>query len=192
MKNPLRLINFAALVLVAGFALLAGCKSAPELTVTNAQALIQAKYDQTPPVGVNILVDDTGMQEGVHAKYWDRTKAYPNKFWADFKLSDTGKKVVKLASGGDTIEWHPETADDKNYTIVVTTVVANHLKAKDVKEPQDEVGGTKSAVFNEVIGMDGVPDPLQKMARERQTKVSTKRTATFALSNGAWTLQSID
>jgi len=35
----------------------------------------------------------------VTAKYWDRVKAYPNNYWADFKLTDEGKKVVTLAKG---------------------------------------------------------------------------------------------
>jgi hypothetical protein len=36
--------------------ILSGCKSGPELTQANAQALIQAKYDQSPAVGINIAV----------------------------------------------------------------------------------------------------------------------------------------
>jgi len=81
---------------LGGGLLLTGCKTAPELTEANAQALIQAKYDQTPPVGVNIIVDDLGMRMGATDKYWDRTKVYPNRFWADFALTPEGKKAIKL------------------------------------------------------------------------------------------------
>jgi len=172
--------------------LLSGCKSAPELTAAQAQALIQAKYDQDPPVGANITVNDLGMRQGVTAKYWDRSKAYPNKFWADFTLSPDGKKAVILPVTGDTIQWRPESPDDKNFSVVVTTVAKNHLKAHDVKDPQDEVGGTKSAVFNEAVDLTGVPPALQDMAHNPGNRLSTKRTATFALDGGAWKLQSIN
>ena len=64
-----------------------GCKSAPELTAAQAQALIQAKYDQTPAGGRQHHRGRSGHAEGVTAKYWDRSKAYPNKFWADFTLT---------------------------------------------------------------------------------------------------------
>ena len=87
--------------------LLAGCKSAPDLTQADALAMIQAKYDQTPAAGANITVNGLGMRQGVTAKYWERTKKYPNGYWADFKLTPDGKKVLKLASGGDVIQWRP-------------------------------------------------------------------------------------
>src|SRR3974377_2414802 len=84
-----------------GFGLIVtGCKSAPELTQSQALALIQAKYDQTPAVGVNILVDDLGMRQGISGKLWERTKIFPNKYWADFKLTPDGQKAVKLPNGG--------------------------------------------------------------------------------------------
>jgi len=82
-----------AVLLGAGL-LMGGCKSAPELTATQAQALIQAKYDQSPAVPASIVVYDLGMRQGVTAKYWDRAKAYPNNFWADFKLTPEGKKAA--------------------------------------------------------------------------------------------------
>jgi len=171
--------------------LLSGCKSAPDLTAASAQQLIQAQYDQAAPVGVNIRVDDGGMQQGVRAKYWDRSKVYPNKFWADFKLTDAGKKVVKLPSGGDTIEWRPDSPTDKNFFVAVTTVQTNHLKAHDVKDPADELGGTKSVEFNEAVSLDGVPQELQDMAHNPGNKLVTRRTATFSLQNGAWKVDSI-
>jgi hypothetical protein len=62
---------------ISGF-VVAGCKSAPDLTSTQALALVQAKYDQTAPVGVNILVNDPGMMSGATAKLWERTKVYPD------------------------------------------------------------------------------------------------------------------
>jgi hypothetical protein len=188
--KALAVLAFAGVGLMLGLGL-TGCKSAPELTAAQAQALIQAKYDQTPPVGANINVDDLGMRMGVTAKYWDRSKAYPNKFWADFTLSADGKKAIKLMGGGDTIQWRPESADDKSFSVVVQTVAANHLKARDVKDPVDEVGGTKSVVFTEAVNLDGVPSPLQDIAHNPGNKLSGKKTATFALDNGAWKLVSI-
>lgn len=190
MNKVLRVWVTAGLA-VAGL-VLAGCKSAPELTKDNAQALIQAHYDGLAPASANILVNDDGMKTGVTSKYWDRSKAYPNKYWADFKLTDTGKKVVKLPAGGDTIEWHPDSPTDEKYTVMINPMMANHLKAKNVGEPQDDMGGTKSVQFDEVTSLDGVPDPLQSMARSTSTKVSVRRTATFTLENGAWKLKSIN
>ena len=172
-----------------------GCKSAPELTQAQALVLIQAKYDQTPPVGINILVDDLGMRQGITGKLWERTKIFPNKYWADFKLTADGKKAVKLSNGGDTIEWRPSGPDDKNYTYVMTTLSANHLKAHDIGELQDEMvpgaDTAKSAKYTEGVDLTGVPDPLQQIAHNPGNKLSTRRQADFALANGAWTLHSI-
>jgi hypothetical protein len=189
--NAVKMKVFAGLAIVGAGLALAGCKSAPDLTTANAQSLIQAKYDQTPAAGALIQVNDLGMRQGITAKYWDRTKMYPNKFWADFKLTDDGKKAVKLANGGDVIEWRPETAGDTGYSIMVTTVAANHLKAIDVQDPQNEADGTKSVIFSEGVDLTGVPGPLADIAHDPGNKLATKRTATFALQNGAWTLQSI-
>ena len=172
--------------------LLAGCKSAPELTASQAQALIQAKYDQSPAVPVAITVYDLGMRQGVTAKYWDRSKAYPNGYWADFKLTPEGKRALTLANGGDLIEWRPDNPDDKSFHIVITTVAGSHLKARDVKDPQDETGVGKSAAFSESVSLDGVPAPLAEMAHNPGTKLSGKKTATFVLDNAAWKLQSVN
>jgi hypothetical protein len=171
--------------------LFTGCKSAPELTAAQAQAMIQAKYDQAPAVGANIAVDDLGMRMGATDKYWNRTTIYPNRFWADFKLTDDGKKALKLQDGSDVIKWRPDNADDKGYTIVVVTMAANHLKARDVQDPQDEVGGMKTAVYSEAVSLDGVPGPLQDIAHTPPNKLSTKKTATFGLDGGAWKLTGI-
>src|SRR6185437_8993427 len=99
-----KMLNWKALglVVVMGAGLVvAGCKSAPELSKDQALKMVQEKYDQTAPVGVNILVDDPGMMQGAKAKLWDRTKVFPNKLWADFKLTAEGKKAVTLPGGGD-------------------------------------------------------------------------------------------
>jgi hypothetical protein len=190
--RDLRIFAFAAVLGAGVLIALNGCKSAPELTAAQAQALIQAKYDQDPPVGANITLHDLGMQKGVTAKYWDRSKAYPNKFWADFTLTPEGKKAVALPVTGDVIQWRPDSLVDKNYSVVVVTVAKNHLKAHDVKDPQDEVGGTKSAVFTEGVDLTGVPPALQDMAHDPGNKLSSKHTATFVLDGGAWKLQSIN
>jgi hypothetical protein len=184
----LAILAFAGLGLVVG---LSGCKSAPELTAAQAQALIQAKYDQDPPVGANITVDDLGMRMGVTAKYWDRSKAYPNNFWADFTLTPEGKKAITLPGGGDVIKWRPESADDKTFSVVVVTAAVNHLKVRNVQDPQDEVGGTKSVVFTEAVNLDGVPNGLQDIAHNPGNKLSSKKTATFAVDGGAWKLVGI-
>lgn len=185
-------IKWVGTVALLGAAMvLAGCKSAPELSAANAQALIQAKYDAMAATGADIVVNDLGMREGATAKLWDRTKVYPNKYWADFKLTDAGKKVVKLPGGGDVIEWRPSSADDPKYSIVITAITSNHLKARDVGDPTDDVGGTKSVIFNESINLEGVSDVLQGIAHNPGNKLASKKTATFVLDNGAWKLQSI-
>jgi hypothetical protein len=168
----------------------AGCKSAPVLSQADALKLIQAKYDATPAVGANIIVNNDGMVEGATAKYWSRTTIYPNKYWADFTLTPEGKKLVKLAAGGDVIKWRPESPTDKKYSIVLVTVAANHLKARDIKDIQD-VGKTKSVTFTEAIDLTGVPDALVAIAHNPGNQLSDSRQAEFVLDNGAWTLQSI-
>ena len=95
------LLHWKALGTLAfgGLALLIpGCKSAPDLTQAQALAMVQAKYDQTAPVGVNILVNDPGMRQGTTTKLWNRTKVYPNKLWADFKL-DSGREESGATAG---------------------------------------------------------------------------------------------
>jgi hypothetical protein len=194
-KKAMNVGTFAALAFVGlGFtvgSMLNGCKSAPELTSAEAQALIQAKYDQTPAEGANIYVDDLGMRMGVTDKYWDRTKAYPNKFWADFTLTPEGKKAIKLADGSDVIKWRPESELDNKFSIIVVTTVANHLKAHDVQDPQDDAGG-KGVSFTEAVNLDGVPGPLQDIAHNPGNRLSSKRQAEFALDGGAWKLVSIE
>jgi len=157
--------------------------------------MVQAKYDQTPATGVDILVDDLGMRQGIAGKLWERKTVYPNKYWADFKLTDEGKKVVKLPNGGDVIEWRPSGLDDKTYTYRITTVAANHLKAHDMGELQDEMlpgaDTAKGAKYTEGVNLTGVPDLLQQIAHNPGNKLSTKRQADFVYQGGAWKLQGI-
>jgi hypothetical protein len=194
-KNALNLTVFGTLALLGAGLLLAGCKSAPELTQANALAMIQAKYDQTPAIGANIRVDDLGMRQGITAKYWERTLVYPNKYWADFKLTPDGKKALKLPDGSDMIQWRPQNADDKNYSVIVVSLAANHLKAHDLQELQDEtipgVDTAKGASFTESVNLDGVPDALQGIAHNPGNKLSNKRQADFALEGGVWKLHAI-
>ena len=152
-------------------------------------------YDHAPPQGASILVNDNGMVQGALAKYWNRTTIYPNKYWADFKLTDEGKKVVKLPAGGDTIQWRPDSQDDKTYMVRMITVQANHLRAHDMGDVADEmiaaVDTAKGAGYIEGVDLTGVPDALQQIAHNPGNKLSAKRHADFALVNGAWTVHAI-
>ena len=192
MKNAGKMIVLGVLGFLGAGLILSGCKSAPELTKANAQALIQAKLDQSPAVGINIAVDEKGLATGVGASYWARTKLFPNRFWADFTLTPEGKKVLKLASGGDVIQWRPENAGDRNFSVVIVTVDTHPLKVHDVGDPQDEVGGAKSAVFVESPSLDGVPSALQMISNGPGNKLSSRHIATFVVDEGAWKLQSIN
>jgi hypothetical protein len=164
----------------------------PKLTAAQAQVLIQAKYDQDPPVSTIIAVSDLGIQQGVRAKYWTPTMVYPNKYWADFTLTSEGKKAIKLPNGGDVITWRPENATEKNFAVIVISTATNHLKAKDVMDPQDEIDGTKSAMFTVVHSLDGMPAPLADIAHDPVNMLSSKKTAKFELDSGAWKLHSIE
>jgi hypothetical protein len=189
-KNVVKLHALGALVLLGATALLTSCKSAPELTKDQASTLIQAKYDQTPAAPISITVNDTGMQQGVVAKYWFETKRYPNGYWGDFTITPDGKKLFKQANGGDVIQWRPENPTDKSFVVVINTLVANRLKARNVGDIQTS-GDNRTANFTEDLNLDGVPQPLQNIAHNPGNKLSTKRLATFVLKDGAWALQSI-
>ena len=184
-----------AVALLGAGMVLGGCKSAPDLSQSQAQTLVQAYYDQQAPQPISILVNNDGMVQGALAKYWNRTTIYPNKYWADFKLTDDGKKVVKLPDGGDKIEWRPSSLDDKDYTYRMVTVQANHLRARDVSAPQDEmlpgVDTAKGADLVEAVDLTGVPDTLQQIAHNPGNRLSAKRHADFALVNGAWTVKGV-
>ena len=191
MKNVSKMNLLLAVSILGVGMVAAGCKSAPELTQDQAKSLIQAKYDATAPTGASITVNNDGMVAGVAAKYWTRTTIYPNKYWADFTLTADGKKVLKLDAGGDVIKWRPESPTDSKFTIAIDTVQANHLKALGIKDVQDSASGGKMVSYNEGVDLTGVPDPLVAIAHNPGNQLTTSRTANFVLTNGAWTLQSI-
>jgi hypothetical protein len=195
-KNAGKLLVLGVLGFLGAGWLLSGCKSVPELTQAQAQALIQARYDQTPAVGADITVTEQGLGQGVADGYWVRTKLYPNQFWADFTLTPEGKKVVKLPGGGDVIQWRPDSAANKNFLVIVTTVAASHLRARDLKDVQDEtlpgVSTAEGVEYREAVNMDGVPEPLVNIAHNLGNQLSIRRMADFALENGAWKLHSIE
>jgi len=188
-KNAGKLFALGVLGIVGAGLLLAGCKSAPELTQAEAQALIQAKYDQAAPTGAVILVDEAGLARGVTAKYWERTKVY-NRFWGDFTLTPEGKKVLTLQQGGDVIHWQPQNAGDKSYTISIVTVATSHKKAHVTGDPQDDVNSTKTVSYTENVNLEGLPNDLKAMAGGIGNRLSSSHVATFALDGGAWKLQS--
>lgn len=183
-----------AMLLVSAGLWMTGCKSAPELTQADAQKMIQADYDSKPAAGAGIYVNEIGLKQGITDKYWQLAKVYPNNRWADYKLTPDGKKVLALQSGGDTIEWRPETGNNSHFYVI--TVQTNHFKAKEVETPQDEVvpGVTtaKSSAFNETLNLDGVPQPLADLAHNAGNKLSTKKHANFSYENGAWKLHNIE
>lgn len=172
---------------------IAGCERKPDLDSLKAQQLLQAEYDQRPATGVMILVDNLGLRQGLDAKYWKLTKVYPNKLWADYTLTDDARKVLKLPDGGDRIQWRP--GADGKFQFYVLTVAANHLRAHDVQEPeQDSIPGaatSKITAFNESVNLEGVPQPLQNIAHNPGNTLSVRRHAAFVLDAGGWKLQSI-
>ena len=192
MKNRGKIQAFVALALLGAGVVLAGCKSAPPLSKDQAAALIQAKYDSEAAAPITIFVNDEGMQEGVAAKYWTGLKRYPNGYWADFKLTPDGAKVMTLSGGGDEIQWRPSQPQDPHYGITINTVAKNHLKADDLGDIQNVSDNTKSVTFNEDIVWTGVPDALQTIGHNPGNTLTTQRTATFTLQNGAWSLESIN
>lgn len=197
MTKALKLQIAGAMALASvGLMSLAGCKSAPPLTATQAQTLIQAKYDQTAAMPITINLTDPGIVQGVSDKYWSRTKVYPNGLWADFTLTADGKKLINVPGGGDVIEWRPMTMGDKNYSVNVTTVATSHLKVLNVRNIQSEVvpGASKGmgCDYDEVVDFTGVPGPLAAIGHNRGNQISMKRHADFALVNGAWTLKTTE
>lgn len=185
------MLGAAATLLLA----LSGCKSAPELAQADAQKLIQAGLDQAPAASVAIRVDDLGMQQGATGKLWSRTKVYPNRYWADFTLTDEGKKAVKLDGGSATIEWRPAGPEDKKYALTLQTAATTHAKAKEVQAAQDETvdgGKGKTVRFTEAVGFEGVSPVLQQIAHNPGNKLSTKHDAKFVLDGGLWKLKQID
>jgi hypothetical protein len=190
-KNAVKIQTFAALVLLGAGGFLAGCKSAPDLTQDQAKTMIQAKYDKDQGTVFNIAVNDRGMQQGVTANYWLGVKRYPNGYWGDFKLTPAGVKVVKLQSGGDTIQWRPDGPNDPNYTVIVVPLALSKLKTRSLDDVQT-IADTRTVTYMEDVDLSNLPAPLQGLANNPANKLSTKRMATFTLANGAWTLQSIE
>ena len=193
MKNVVKFQALMSLVVLGVGMMVAGCKSAPDLPSDKAMAMIQAYYDAAQPTGFDITVNNDGMIQGATAKYWQRTTIYPNKYWADFKLTDQGKKLVKLSSGGDVIQWRPSNPMDKNFSIVVTTVATSHRKVRDMQDIQNVGSKTKTVVFTEGVDLTGLPEPLVDIAHNPGNQLSTSRTATFVLdNNNEWKLQTVD
>ena len=190
MKYKMKMRALGALILLGSAFGFTGCKSAPDLSKDQAMSMIQAKYDQSPGAPFSISVDDRGMQQGVHANYWLGTQRYPNGYWADFKLTPAGQKVVKLSTPGDVIQWRPEGPSDPHYAIVVTPLVSSKLKARDPGDVQS-LGDNRTMGFMEDVDLSSLPAPLQDIAHNPGNRLSSPRTATFALTNGAWALQSI-
>lgn len=189
-KSAVKMQAFAALVLLGAGAFVAGCKSAPDLTQDQAKVMIQAKYAQDPGSVFHVVVDDAGMQLGVQAKYWNGIKRYPNGYWGDFKLTADGAKLVKLANGGDTIQWRPDTPTEPNYMIPMVTVASVKHNVRNIGDVQ--VLTDKRAVrFTEDVDLSGLPAMLHSIAQGPGNQLSTQRVANFTLVNGAWALDSV-
>ncbi len=152
--------------------------------------MIQAKYDKDPGTVFNIAVNDRGMQQGVHANLWLGVKRYPNGYWGDFKLTPDGVKVLKLQGGGDTIQWRPDGPSDPTYTVIVIPLVTSKLKTHGIGDVQT-IADSRTVTYMEDVDLSNLPAGLQAIAQNPGNKLSTQRVATFALANGAWTLQSI-
>jgi len=189
-KNWMHAGRLSAMAILCAGMLAVGCKSAPDLTRDHATAMIEANYAQAAPVPTTVVVNDLGMREGITAKYWQGVKEYPNGYWADFKLTNDGKKLLKLTTGGDTIEWRPNGPNDLNYAVIMTTVATSRLNAQDIGDVEDN-GNGKVVEFTEAVDLNGLPDALQKIAQNSGNTLTTQRQANFVLKNGAWSLQSI-
>ena len=191
MKNRVKLQVLGVVALMGAGLMLAGCKSAPPLAKADALALIQAKYDSAPAVGLPVIVGDNGMRDGVSAGYWVGKGRYPNGYWADFTITPAGAKVLKLAAGGDTIQWRPDSPTDKTFAITMTTVQTTHPKARDITDVTD-LGDGKTADYTEAKDLSALPPTLQGIVRNPPNVLSQVKHANFALVNGAWTLASIN
>jgi len=191
-KNVVKLHALMSVAILGVGMIVAGCKSAPELPKDKALSMIQEHYNAAAPSGFEIRINNDSMVQGAAAKLWQRTTIYPNKYWADFKLTDQGKKLVKLSSGTDVIQWRPSSPTDPDFGIIVTTLAANHRKARDLKDIQDVGSKTKTVEFTEGVDLSGMPDSLVAMAHTPGNQLSTTRTATFVLDNNDWKLQSVD
>ncbi|SPE28877.1 exported hypothetical protein [Candidatus Sulfotelmatomonas gaucii] len=191
MKNRVKIQLLATVVLLSAGWWLGGCKSAPELTQAQAKTMIQAKYDQTPPAPLDITLASRGMTQGILAKYWVETKRYPNGYWGDFTLTPDGKKLVKLASAGDLIQWRPDSPTDPRFSVVVETLANVRHQFGNLGDIET-VGETRVVNFTDSVDLSPLPQPLQGIAQTPGNMLASTRQATFVLTNGAWTLQSIE
>lgn len=194
MKKLFQVCALGSLAVAGAALLVSGCKSSPELSKDTAKSVIQAYYDHQPPAGITITVDDTGLRQGITAGYWKLTKVYPNNRWADYTLTDDGKKALKLASGGDVIQWRPDQPGSA-FTVLIVTTAANSLKAKDIQDPQDEtlpgVNNAKSVDFTEAVDFTGVPQPLQDIAHNPGNHLSSHRHADLSYDGMNWTVHGV-
>jgi hypothetical protein len=192
-KRVLKFEVLGALLLMGAGWWIAGCKSTPDLSAADAQKLVQSYLDQQPPTNFIINVNEIGLKQGFDAKYWKLTKVYPNKKWADYELTDDGKKLVTLNGGGTTIQWRPDDLGKGHF--YVTTVQTYHPKVKEVSDPQDDivpgVDTAKSAKITEDADLTGLPDPLQQIAHNPGNVLSSRRTADFALDGGSWKVHDV-
>jgi len=191
-KNAVKFSALMSLVVLGVGTMITGCKSAPVLSNDQAKSMINAHYEAAAPSGFDINVNNDGMVQGATAKYWQRTTIYPNKYWADFKLTDQGKKSIKLSTGSDVIQWRPSSPTDKSFSIVVTTTVLKHRMARDIKDIQDVGSKTKTVLFTEGVDLSDLPQPLVDIAHNPGNQLTTTRTATFVLDGDSWKLQSVD
>lgn len=193
MKKLFVICALGALAAAGSGLLVTGCKLTPQLSKEAAQQIIQAYYDQQAPSGFTITVDETGLKQGLTDGYWKLTKVYPNNRWADYTLTPDGKKVLKLSAGGDVIQWRPDQGG--TFSFLIVTDAANHLKAMDVQDPQDEVlPGTntaKSVAFTEGADFTGVPQPLQDIAHNPGNRLSSKRQADLTWDSMNWKVHGI-
>lgn len=177
-------------VAFAGGMALVGCSSAPDLTQEGARTLIQGNYDSKSAVPIVIMVNRTGLKQGIDAKYWKLTKVYSNNSWADYTLTPEGKQVLALQQGGDVIQWRPDQNGFAHF--FVATVAATHPRALNVEQLEDDVipnvSKAKSAWYTEDANFTGVPQPLQDIALSpgNTNTLSTRRQAEFALEGGVW------
>lgn len=182
-------VSGAMVLLVAGL-WMGGCKSAPPLTQDQAKAMIQAKYDQTPPAPLDITLETQGMTQGILSKYWVETKRYPNGYWGDFTLTPDGKKLVKLTTTGDVIQWRPESPTDPRFSVVIETLSNVPHKISNVGDAQT-TGDTSIVQFTDYLDLSALPQPMQGVIQTPGNTLSSSRQATFSLANGTWALQSI-
>ena len=92
MKIAAKLLVLGTVSFLGAGMLLSGCKSAPELTKANAQALIQAKLDQSPAVGESV---------GVSMKL----RKFGETFGEGMSDATTGAEAVAKTAGPDSEMW---------------------------------------------------------------------------------------